>query len=260
MADYSDQSDDDDAPVVTTTSKSKSTNKPLFAAATHGSSDDVYPAPLHSILKSTITEASTAEPDASNEPEPIAKKAKTTFASIITGGRSPSSQDAAESQPAAGDEASDRNDQEVDAAGNDGSNSNDTEHLSNKLFKRKRRIEFNTTRPLLAIARANSQPKEDEAILVSPALNDDSSETAQLDVVDSNRPIFVNFQKGESDVVVDDNDTDKSEPIDAVTAQLKLDICDLKDMLEAKVDFLCQDRAEVSPVQVIQIQMQVSDI
>lgn len=49
----------------------------------------------------------------------------------------------------------------------------------------------------------------------------------------------------------DDNDEKKS------NAGLKLDICKLKDMLEAKVNFLCQDRPAVAPVQMIQIQLEV---
>lgn len=249
MADYSDQSDDDDTPVVTTSKSAK----PLFAAASHGTTD-VYSAAIQSILKSTINEASTAEPDASSEPEPAPKKPKTTFASIITGGRSPS-HDAAESQPADGEEHNDGNDRD---AGIEGTNSNDNEHLSNKLFQRKRRIEFNTSRPMPAVTRANSNPKEDDAIASpSPAPNGDSSENAHTDG-DASRPSYTNFQKGDTEIV-DDNDTNKSEPIDVATAQLKLDICDLKDTLAAKVEFLCQDRAEVAPVQVIQIQMQVSD-
>lgn len=252
VADYSDQSDDDEIQVE---AASKPT-KPLFAAAaaeTHGSGD-VYSAAVQSILKSTINNTSPTEPaETYSEQEPEQKKPKTTFASIITGGRSPSQEDAVDSNAfISEDDRSDKNDQDT---GNEGTNFNDVEHLSKKLFKRKRRIEFNTSRSLPMVASVNANRKEDEPTDSLIVQNGDSSENERIDS-DANRPNYSNFQKCET-AFVEDSDNNKSESIDALTAQLKLDICDLKDTLAAKVDFLCQDRADVSPVQVIQIQLQV---
>lgn len=268
VADYSDNSDDETAtivhdednksssPRVTKKTESSSATRPLFAAistttaidAATTTTNDVYTIAVQSILKSALNEPESIESShmPADQPQatapPPAKKVKSTFASIITGGRSPSqdiSNDMADAAMAS-----------VSDPITDESASIETEIISSKLLKRKRRIEFNTTRSLTSTPSTADQTEESTALHA----NDNDGEGVEGD-------------KDKGDAELSDKNSNSNETSDAVAiasptddtqnAQIKLDICNLKDTLEAKVKFLCQDRAIVSPVQIIQIQLQV---
>lgn len=254
VADYSDNSDDETIPTKTVSSATR----PLFAAAAatapEATTNDVYSIAVQSILKSALNgpkSVETVEELPITAPAP-AKKVKSTFASIITGGRSPSQDPPNDSDDAAAAAG-------ASASINDELASIETEVISAKLLKRKRRIEFNTTRALpsvavatMATARSSDEQHDDEATALQSNADhaDDGDGSHKGDTEFSDK-------YSNSSETTDTAAAIVQPPDDTQNAQIKLDVCELKDTLEAKVKFLCQDRAIVLPVQIIQIQLQV---
>ncbi|XP_055301960.1 formin-binding protein 4-like isoform X2 [Sitodiplosis mosellana] len=230
VPEYNDSDDSDDECL-------KPSEKPLFP-----SSSNSYPTNSQLIRSIEIpTDTSIqSEPQALNSPKREDKKEKPSFASIITGGRSPqhetidiklyTGQDGLET-----DETSNKIEND----------SGETEILSQKTFQRKRRIEFNVSstqakRPNLnEVTNPNTEPMNEVANPIASLKNK-----------------YSNFQKGGTEFLEKQpssgSDDTEVEGIDAVGNQ----ITDEQQLLEAKLNFLCQGRADVSPVQIIQIQLQ----
>lgn len=257
VADYSDNSDDEEAPKSAETK----TTKPLFAAAvaaTETPSSDAYSLTVKSILRSTINDAQSTgsailecRDSVGAAPMQPPKSKPNTFASIITGGRSPTNDPSRyiEAELPASD-SSDINETR---------NIIETEIISTKMLKRKRRIEFNTTRPVVATI-APAMVDANDAGAGDNGKCDETPDACDID----NNVMYAGFPKAETEYANksnggsgDEAGADDSDDEDVKSIQLKLDIQHLKDVLRAKVKFLCQDRADVPPVQIIQIQLEV---
>lgn len=170
-----------------------------------------------------------------------------TFASIITGGRSPEQTDEtiSEQEPSS-------------PATVDESNSclaNMTEIIPAKNLKRKRRIEFIAT----GYSKQTVTARDDK--IAAAAADDDQNGLGSTNnsnsSIGNNNNINSNSNNESKDIEDHGSGTATVASEDNSDAMIKLDICNLKDMLEAKVKFLCQDRPNVAPVQMIQIQLEV---
>lgn len=175
-------------------------------------------------------------PATKSSSESLPHKVKPSFASIITGGRSPQSE--TDIQTFIGE-----NHDETIEPTETTVNANEPEILPQKTFQRKRRIEFKTTAP----AKRSNQNEE-------PETNTEPAESTTI----STRSKYNNFQKGESELSETAPATTSNHRDDDENGKANGEIVDQQYLLEAKLNFLCQGRADVSPVQVIQIQLQVS--
>lgn len=172
-------------------------------------------------------------------------KKKQSFASIITGGRSPNEtidiQQFINEEPS--EEVSNQSDRDT----------NETENLSQKTFQRKRRIEFKVSG--VPVKRPNQNDDSNESAVGGGSGDSESNKDATSAIANA-KAKYSNFQKGGTEFAEQQssNSSDKviakPSPIDEMT--------DEQQILEAKLNFLCQGRADVSPVQIIQIQLQVS--
>lgn len=227
---------------------------PLFAAASEASSTATI-LPSHKITSSDASKAETPATSTTAQITPYLRKPKSSFASIITGGRSPS-HDVPVPELLPPIDTGDSVLEELSAI--------ETElMISKKMLKRKRRIEFDSTVPV-AVNRANSSPREGGDSTSPPRAGDGGKEAnGGSEDGEEKRTVYANFQKGGAEFSDPaegaELEADNSKP-DDTNAQLKMDISDLKSTLVEKLKFLCQDRPEVSPVQVIQIQMQVGHL
>lgn len=156
-----------------------------------------------------------------------------TFASIITGGRSPQQE-----------QSIDINDDNSQSTVNEPQITNDNEFIPQKTFQRKRRIEFQVSKPV--VKRNNFIPNTTDN--VDKLDNESSNHTNK----------YANFQKAATefdDKQTADNETEINPDIhNKPFVELKEEQC----LLEAKLEFLCHGRADLSPVQIIQVQLQVS--
>lgn len=198
---------------------------------------------------------------------------KNTFASIITGGRSPEHEKSLETAAAMENEAAASRDEKP------------TEEvaLNVKLFKRKRRIEFRKQQPLVRMAvspsAAAAAPADgDEKVVDDGAAADNAVVSDDASTKPSS--LYQNFKKateeeegptetktttttsiGSEDIVntkdieTTNNGADGKSVDDA---SVKTEIQSLKIIIEAKLKFLCDGRPEVTPVQAIMIQLEVS--
>lgn len=211
-------------------------DKPLFPASTNNSCGGI----INQITRTTRTsqeneECKSPQP---NNAEPIPKKVKPSFASIITGGRSP--QNETDLQKYIGE----TNEEPNDVTETTTNVSEPTESLPQKTFQRKRRIEFNAS---TAPAKRPSQTEDTET----------NAEPVKTETVASMRSKYTNFQKAGTEFIeTESSDNNDGNPEDNQKPQNE--IVDQQFLLEAKLNFLSQGRADVSPVQVIQIQLQVS--
>lgn len=243
MPEYnSDDSDDEN---------SKAVKKPLFPSSSNANPAKSQPIKTIELSKDVDTDqivndlTRSPSPKSDQKLEAIPKK-KQSFASIITGGRSPQ-HETVDIQQFIGEDKSDEVSNQCDGI------SNETENLSQKTFQRKRRIEFNVGGAPVKRAHQNEDSNE--------SAGDGGDTEPNKDVTSSTianaKAKYNNFQKGETEFIEqqpsNSNDTmiAKSAPIDKMT--------DEQQILEAKLIFLCQGRADVSPVQMIQIQLQVSN-
>lgn len=166
-----------------------------------------------------------------------------TFASIITGGRSPEHEQKILDEPAA--ELAQIPVENVDEI-----------ELNVKAFKRKRRIEFKK-QPVAVVVRTNP---------IDTAETEKTTENGSpIEATVKNH--YSNFQKAES---VDSlEETEKGVTVEASVSaadnnsgcednhKVKDEIQVLKLIIEAKLKFLCDGRPDVSPVQAIMIQLEV---
>lgn len=175
---------------------------------------------------------------------------KTSFASIIVGGRSPNQEEQNSSTPDA--EASDSVTSGADVM------TIENEHVSQKQFKRKRRIEFSISH------KRDTNPSETASGGDGITMSDDLCENEGIEATVSSKKLAVgslyeNFQR-ESCENQSKIDRASAEPNQIGDAQkTNEEITQLKNILEAKLQFLCQGQNEIElkPVQVMTIQLQV---
>lgn len=236
MPEYSSDEDDSDEEC------SKPSEKPLFPSSNTTNNQIVKSAAvLHESKKTDDVETNCQQSTSvsTNKSDQKVHKKKPSFASIITGGRSPQHETVdVIPYPQESDGILSRVNENPD----------DTQLLSQKALKRKRRIEFN-----VSASHAKRSNQNDEINSNNESENETDNTIATL------RNKYGNFQKGETEFSDDkpqlpssgtnDTATKSSEPID--------DINDEQQLLDAKLQFLCQGRADVSPVQIIQIQLHV---
>lgn len=252
MPEYnSDDSDDE---------HSKPVQKPLFPSTSNANtaiSQPIKPIELSKDGNSdqAANDSARSQSPKSDQKSDAAPKKKQSFASIITGGRSPQDetidiqQFISEDQP---DEVSNQCDGATDL---------ETENLSQKTFKRKRRIEFKVSGVPAKRPQQNDDSNESAAAATATAIAGGGGDTEATNDVTNTianaKAKYSNFQKGETEFV----EQHSSNSNDVVTAKRAPndEMTDEQQVLEAKLNFLCQGRADVSPVQIIQIQLQVSN-
>lgn len=238
-------SDDSDDETV------KPVAKPLFPSSSNANS--AISQPIKSIELSKDVNSDQMVNDLTRSPSPKSEqkldavpKKKQSFASIITGGRSPNEtidiQQFINEEPS--EEVSNQSDRDT----------NETENLSQKTFQRKRRIEFKVSG--VPVKRPNQNDDSNESAAGGGSGDSESNKDATSAIANA-KATYSNFQKGGTEFAEQQssNSSDKviakPSPIDEMT--------DEQQILEAKLNFLCQGRADVSPVQIIQIQLQVSN-
>lgn len=167
-----------------------------------------------------------------------------TFASIITGGRSPENDC---------NSIIDLNTDEVNEPVNSVNIKVETE-LDTKLFKRKRRIEFNN--------RHSPVETQKPTISFQPDTNDDSkplSDELSNDTVNTaSQNLYANFQRESINVGVNADDKNAVDDDEDNVIKLQQEVFKLKSIIEAKLKFLCDGRSEVPAVQAIMIQLEVN--
>lgn len=200
---------------------------------------------------------------------------KNTFASIITGGRSPEHEKSLETAAA----------MENAAAASQTIDNKPTEEvaLNVKLFKRKRRIEFRKQQPMVrksvspsvaAAAPADVDEKvlDDGAAAENAVVSDDAStkpsglypnfkKTTEEEVGQTETKTTTTTSIGSEDIVNTNDIETTNNGADGKSvddASVKTEIQSLKIIIEAKLKFLCDGRPEVTPVQAIMIQLEVS--
>lgn len=177
-------------------------------------------------------------------------KNMSSFASIIVGGRSPSQESQNLSTPDA---------ESIGGATNTADPMLiETEHLPQKQFKRKRRIEYSISHK--RDANQSENPGGADATTVPEEICENSSAET---TVSSNKlaagNLYEHFQR-ESGESQHKSDRKSVEPEPIVDVQkINEEISQTKAILEAKLHFLCQGQTEIElkPVQVMHIQLQV---
>lgn len=227
----SDDSDDEIA---------KPSDKPLFP-----SSNDSYPKKSQLIKSIEIPNENDKSQPQESQVSPVSPKKvevpkeKPSFASIITGGRSPQ-HESVDIKLYTGEEPADTSNQIEE-------NVCEQELQLQKTFQRKRRIEFNV-----------SSTHSKRANQCEDASTEPTKDT--VDSITAMKAKYKNFQKGGTEFL--EKQSSKSSESDDTESEKYVANDPLKEeqqLLEAKLNFLCQERADVSPVQIIQIQLQVSE-
>lgn len=191
--------------------------------------------------KAEKSQAKNSKPNSPNEKNSEFLLKTKTFASIITGGRSPQHETA----------ISQYGIEEIDneAAVPKESCASEPENISQKTFQRKRRIEFN-------VSHTNAKRIHPNEESVGDSEKEESTSSIRSSVNKYN-----NFQKGETEFIDKQSpDIPSSETTTSDDNNLGKRNDDIKAeqlLLQSKLNFLCQGREEVSPVQIIQIQLQV---
>lgn len=166
------------------------------------------------------------------------KKVASTFASIITGGRSPEQGKQHDSAPAAS-EADDTPHQDL---------RQNTNEVLVKTQKRKRRIEFITNAPEVDVTDMNTAPVAKVA----------ETRTNSTNMYANFKQSHVEFEdRADEPIVATVADELKHHSASEATTAEDSNVDDMKDLIEAKLKFLCDGRPEVSAVQAILIQLEV---
>lgn len=236
MPEYnSDESDDD---------STKPVENPIFPSSniSYPTKSSIKCIEIPSESSTEITPSESKQPNSPKKVE-LMHKEKPSFASIITGGRSPQ-HESVDIKLYTGEEP------EEDTSRME-NNANETELVPQKTFQRKRRIEFN-------VSSTHTKRVNQNDDIVNELAKDTGSTVASL------KSQYNNFQKGETEFVEKASSKESEETdTDAETkpnANNHIEIRDEQQLLEAKINFLCQGRTDVSPVQVIQIQLQVRNL
>lgn len=243
MPEYNSDDSDDES--------SKPVEKPLFPSSS--SANTALNQPIKSIeLSKDVNSDQRSQSPKSDQKLDAAPKKKQSFASIITGGRSPQ-HETVDIQQFIGDDQSDELSNQCDEV------SNETENLSQKTFQRKRRIEFKVSGVPAKRSNQNGESNENAAAAGGGGGGDTESAKDIPSTIASAKAKYSNFQKGETEFV-ESQSTNSNDVGNAKHTSTKIDeMTDEQQILEAKLNFLCQGRADVSPVQIIQIQLQVSN-
>lgn len=213
----------------------------LFASAKSQPSSVVVIQPLKAVNQEEPSPPAIPEQEDCSDEEVIASSSTKThqsFASIITGGRSPEGE-AHKNELLQGDDALPvKADSPVD---------ND-EMLAQKPVKRKRKIEFSTSKSSEKVI------KDTSSIETNEKCDEDKAKTAKI--------AYSNFVKAETgpeihseEKIADNPDSKEACRIEETNESIH----ELKATLDAKLSFLSQGRqlSDVMPVQVMQIQLQV---
>lgn len=212
-------------------------------AADYNSDTDNNSSTSH--LKNAIATVRSTSPGDSLVPK---TKKKNTFASIITGGRSP------QSALADGATLTDNVDENTEQTPVHRNNDESAATVV-KTQKRKRRIEF--------ITKAPEQSTND----VNVAVAEDVKNVAVVEVPPPNsRGLYNNFTRSHVEFV-NQKESKEDPPTKAATTTSEQSAVavnnrselanDLRDTIEAKLKFLCEGRTDVSAVQAILIQLEV---
>lgn len=139
--------------------------------------------------------------------------------------------------------------------------------IDTKSFKRKRRIEF-MTRPVAPQIKPSTEATSEDGISssVGPVneLDAQPADGVKTTEESSAKPMYSNFVRGTVEVPDTVNESSKSEKVpDAVivadeSSKCKEEIGELRTIIESKLKFLCNGRPDVSAVQAIFIQFEVS--
>lgn len=180
-------------------------------------------------------------------------KTISSFASIIVGGRSPSQN--SQNPPSSDTVPAD------DAAITADLMAIEKEHMSQKQFKRKRRIEFSIQHKRDPNPTENSVGSDGGTAPIEDIYGESNGTEITMCSSKSNLgDLYDNFQRGSSESqIVGDRRSAEPEPVGDVHRTLE-EIAQLRSVLEAKLQFLCQGQNEIElkPVQVMHIQLQVS--
>lgn len=191
------------------------------------------------VASSTTSQNSTEE----NKSMPFTKS-MSSFASIIVGGRSPNQEAQISPIPDA---------ESFDGIDTIESKVIELEHLPPKQFKRKRRIEFSVNHK-----RDKIQPENPDAVAIAEEASENNSTEMTVTSNKLTGNLYENFQR-ESHDSQPNCDRKSMEPEPVSDAQKIIEeISQLKDILESKLQFLCQGQKEIElkPVQVMHIQLQ----
>lgn len=167
-----------------------------------------------------------------------------TFASIITGGRSPQKQ---EDLPIDSVDDNDRSSPVAEPQ----AIAPDNDLAAQKTFQRKRRIEFHVSGSAAKRSNSTSSPPP------TPTDGTDTPDNApsQTRTLASK---YGNFQRGDTEFGDKQSPDDVTQISDIVGNKESTALQDEQCLLESKLAFLCQGREHISPVQIIQIQLKVS--
>lgn len=237
----------------------QSENEPLFPSSSYScnTTQTALKGAFNSHEQSNNNNEKSAKNSRSNSPQSfnsdlMPKKTKPSFASIITGGRSP--QNESEIQKYIGEcleIPSESSETSVDQ-------SKEPELISQKTFKRKRRIEFSA-----GGVQAKRLNQNDDRVDKDEKTDNMEPVQSEKSTLANMRNTYGNFQKGETECS-EHTTTDASNQSDNNnkgddnnSLQKNQEITDQHCLLESKLKFLAQGRTDVSPVQVIQIQLQV---
>lgn len=238
-------SDDSDDETV------KPVAKPLFPSSSTANTTISQPIKSIELSKDVNSDQTGNDPTRSQSPKSDQKldavpKKKQSFASIITGGRSP--HETIDIQQFINEDQSDEVSNQCDK------DADETENLSQKTFQRKRRIEFNVSG--VPVKRSNQNDDSNESAACGGSGDLESTKDATSAIANA-KAKYGNFQKGETEFA-EQQSSNSSDKVIAKHSPTD-EMADEQQILQAKLDFLCQGRADVSPVQIIQIQLQVSE-
>lgn len=240
------------------------TDKPLFASLSsivpiEPSTVKIYSLKTDLPGNVLVKGNSTDEPDLDVvEKTPLPKPKPNTFASIITGGRSsPNDQD---------NELIELMKQEVAEVEPQTNNTvliDKPIELDAKTFKRKRRIEF-MTRPIVPV-KLSTEITTDDVSIASASESETqpmNSDVAKVHDESSSKSLYSNFVRANVEYPGVANQTNNEKTFDGVVNdelnKQKSEIGELRTIIESKLKFLCNGRPDVSAVQAIFIQFEVS--
>lgn len=239
-------------------------DKPLFGSLPSTVSIDPSAVKIYS-LKTDLPNNGNLKGNSTDEPEsnvgeklPLTKPKPDTFASIITGGRSSPNDQNKELIELMKQEVT-----EVESQTNAAAHIDKPVELDVKSFKRKRRIEF-MTRPVIPTKSSTDVTGEDVTTAIS--IPEPENQVINTDVAnlndDSSKSLYSNFVRANVEFSGVSNQTNSDKVPDAVVNgelnKQKSEISALRTIIESKLKFLCHGRPDVSAVQAIFIQFEVS--
>lgn len=240
------------------------TDKPIFASLPSTVTIDPSAVKIYS-LKTDLTDNTnakvntTVETEANITEKPTMPKAKAnTFASIITGGRSSPNEQDSELIELMKLEVT-----EVQSQVKSPVHEDKPTEMDAKTFKRKRRIEF-MTRPIVPKKSTTDIAVSDDGnnFVAAPESEAQNTEVTKVNDDIPVKSLYSNFVRGNVELPGATNQTNNEKlSEDAGSEELskqKTEIGELRTIIESKLKFLCHGRPDVSAVQAIFIQFEVS--